>query len=190
MRKKPRLYGILIHHLEYLYICNQVMLRSKSLDILYFHDLTITPSASNSSIFCLPPLLGPLLFDNTDSDARDHCANERTFLSYLRLSIYMTIVSIAIVISFHLKSTPSPLELRFAKPLGLVFWGLSVMCLVLGVGNYITTVEGYGKRAAIVQTGWKTQSVSYLSSYRHYRRLGRESHCRVIYCAWNYTAVS
>jgi hypothetical protein len=31
-----------------------------------------------SSIFCIPPFLGPLLFDNTDSDARDHCANERS----------------------------------------------------------------------------------------------------------------
>ena len=73
----------------------------------------------------------------------------------------MTIVSIAIVISFHLKSTPSALELRFAKPLGLVFWCLSVICLVLGVGNYVKTVEGYGRRTAIVQTGWKTQSVSF-----------------------------
>jgi hypothetical protein len=30
------------------------------------------------SVFCVPPLFGPLLFDNTDSDARDHCANERS----------------------------------------------------------------------------------------------------------------
>lgn len=116
--------------------------------------------AESSTIFCLPPLFGPLLFDNTDSDARDHCANERTFLSYLRLSVYMTVVSIAIVISFHLKSTPSQLELRIAKPLGLIFWCLSVICLIVGCGNYIKTVEGYGRRAAIVQTGWKTQSVS------------------------------
>jgi hypothetical protein len=34
------------------------------------------------SIFCAPPFLGPLLFDNTDSDARDHCANERSTTSY------------------------------------------------------------------------------------------------------------
>ncbi|PSS16777.1 hypothetical protein M430DRAFT_248221 [Amorphotheca resinae ATCC 22711] len=111
------------------------------------------------SVFCVPPLFGPLLFDNTDSDARDHCANERTFLSYLRLSIYMTIVSIAIVISFHLKSQPSRLELRMARPLGVVFWLLSLACLALGFGNYIKTVNKYSRRAAIVQTGWKTQSV-------------------------------
>jgi hypothetical protein len=35
-----------------------------------------------SSIFCIPPFFGPLLFDNTDSDSRDHCANERSLSLY------------------------------------------------------------------------------------------------------------
>lgn len=83
------------------------------------------------------PLFGPLLFENQTSDARDHCANERTFLSYLRLSIYMAIVSVAIVLSFHLKSQPTPAELAMATPLGVVFWLLSVACLLAGLGNYI-----------------------------------------------------
>lgn len=78
-----------------------------------------------------------MLFENQTSDARDHCANERTFLSYLRLSVYMAVVAVAIVLSFHLKSQPSPAELRMAKPLGLVFWALSVACLLVGLGNYI-----------------------------------------------------
>jgi hypothetical protein len=130
------------------------------------------------SVFCTLPLFGPLLFDNVDSDARDHCANERSislpaisvqtrahpnqpaFLSYLRLSIYMAVVSLAIVISFHLKSEPTKLELRMARPLGIVFWLLSLCCLALGFGNYIKTVQKYSRRAAIVQTGWKTQTVS------------------------------
>lgn len=76
----------------------------------------------------------------------------------------MAVVSIAIVISFHLKSQPSALELRMARPLGVVFWLLSVSCLALGFGNYIKTVNKYGTRSAIVQTGWKTQSVS--ANYR------------------------
>lgn len=94
------------------------------------------PSSSSASFFAWP-FLGPLLFENQTSDARDHCANERTFLSYLRLSVYMAVVAVAIVLSFHLKSRPSPAELRMAKPLGLVFWGLSVACLLVGLGNYI-----------------------------------------------------
>lgn len=49
----------------------------------------------------------------------------------------MAVVAVAIVLSFHLKTRPSDAELRMAKPLGLVFWGLSVACLLVGLGNYI-----------------------------------------------------
>jgi len=37
-------------------------------------------------VFAQRPFLGPLLFDNTDSDARDHCAAERSMPSRLRTS--------------------------------------------------------------------------------------------------------
>ncbi|KAG8360972.1 hypothetical protein FVEN_g1780 [Fusarium venenatum] len=110
------------------------------------------------------PIFGPLLVENESSDARDHCANERTFLSYLRLSVYMAIVSVAITLSFHLKNEASPLELRMAKPLGTIFWALSVMTLVAGMANYIRTVNKYSKRAAIVQIGWKTHAVFSLTA--------------------------
>ncbi|KAI1337394.1 hypothetical protein F5Y15DRAFT_417861 [Xylariaceae sp. FL0016] len=117
-----------------------------------FHD-------ESSNCFLTWPFLAPLLFENESSDARDHCANERTFLSYLRLSVYMAIVAIAIVLSFHLKSQPSEIELRMAQPLGIIFWLLSLSCLVLGFGNYIKTVNKYSRKVAIVQTGWRTQSI-------------------------------
>lgn len=105
------------------------------------------------------PFLGALLFDNVSSDARDHAANERTFLAWLKLSVYMAIVSVAIVLSFHLKSEPSALERKFALPLGIIFWMLSLACLVSGLSNYIKTVSRYCQRAALVQSGWKTQVV-------------------------------
>jgi len=38
-------------------------------------------SHHGEEIFCVQPFLGPLLFDNTDSDARDHCANERSMVT-------------------------------------------------------------------------------------------------------------
>jgi hypothetical protein len=97
----------------------------------------------------------------------------------------MSVVAVAIVLSFHLKNQPSQIELRMAKPLGTVFWVLSVLCLCVGIGNYISkaslalifktkkqpgeplltsrpieTVNKYSKKAAIVQTGWRTQLVS------------------------------
>lgn len=100
----------------------------------------VPPSPSFVNAFYLPPIFGPLIFDNETSDCRDHCANERTFLSYLRLSIYMAIVSVAIVLSFHLRKTAPELELRLAWPLGGIFWALSISCLGVGVANYISRV--------------------------------------------------
>ncbi|KAH7385656.1 hypothetical protein BKA66DRAFT_569498 [Pyrenochaeta sp. MPI-SDFR-AT-0127] len=111
------------------------------------------------AVFRERPLLGVLLFDNVSSDARDHAANERTFLAWLKLSVYMAIVSVAIVLSFHLKSKPSALEKKFALPLGIIFWILSLLCLLSGLANYISTVSQYSQRQALVQTGWKTQIV-------------------------------
>jgi hypothetical protein len=91
------------------------------------------------------------------------------FLSYLRLSVYMSIVSIAIILSFHLKSQPTALELRMALPLGIVFWCLGLLCLGLGFGNYIKTVTKFSRRSAIVQTGWRTQVVSLIIVERRMR---------------------
>jgi hypothetical protein len=71
----------------------------------------------------------------------------------------MSIVSVAIIISFHLKNQPTTLELRMALPLGIVFWVLGVACLAVGFGNYIKTVTKYSRRMALVQAGWKTQLV-------------------------------
>ncbi|KAI9171110.1 hypothetical protein HJFPF1_00590 [Paramyrothecium foliicola] len=113
----------------------------------------------DSSVFFEWPILGPLLFENESSDARDHCANERTFLAYVKLSLYMAVMSVAITLSFHLRHRATELEQQIAKPLGAVFWALSVLTLCMGVGNYIKTVNKYSRRTAIVQTGWKTQLI-------------------------------
>ncbi|KAI0117770.1 hypothetical protein GGR51DRAFT_555053 [Nemania sp. FL0031] len=115
------------------------------------------PGFTGHNTFTTRPFLGPLLFDNETSDARDHCANERTFLATLKLSVYMSVVAVAIAVSFHLRAPPTALEQRIAKPLGLIFWLLSVACLIVGLGNYIKTVNKYSRKVAIVQSGWRTQ---------------------------------
>lgn len=71
----------------------------------------------------------------------------------------MAVVSVAIVISFHLKHPPSKFERQMALPLGLVFWLLALACLAAGFGNYIKAVTKYSRREALVQSGWKTQTV-------------------------------
>ncbi|EHY53169.1 hypothetical protein HRR83_005986 [Exophiala dermatitidis] len=110
-------------------------------------------------LFLQRPLYAPLLFSNVTSDARDHCANERTFLSWLRLAVYMAVVSVAIFINFHLKNQPSPLEQKLSHPLGIIFWVLSLACLGSGMANYMRTVTKYAGRRALVQSGIKTQII-------------------------------
>jgi hypothetical protein len=107
-------------------------------------------------------IIGQLAKCNRKSD-HVHCV--LAFLSWLRLAIYMAVVSVAILISFHLKNQPSPLERKIALPFGIIFWFLALACLASGTANYIKTVEKYSKRQALVQTGWKTQLVSIASPY-------------------------
>ena len=76
----------------------------------------------------------------------------------------MSVVSVAIIVSFHLKSQPTSIEKRLAFPVGLIFWLLSVACLVNGFMNYVKTVRRYSRRQALVQSGWKTQVVHLLQS--------------------------
>ena len=73
----------------------------------------------------------------------------------------MSIVAVAILISFHLKAEASPLEKRIALPFGLVFWCLAIACLAAGLNNYIKTVSRYSRRQALLQSGTGTQLVSY-----------------------------
>lgn len=110
-------------------------------------------------LFASQPFYAPLLFPNLSSDARDHCANERTFLSWLRLSVYLAVVSVAILINFHLKSQPTNLEVRLSHPLGFIFWILALACLTTGCGIYMRTVTKYAHRRALVQSGVKTQFI-------------------------------
>lgn len=72
----------------------------------------------------------------------------------------MGIVSVAIIMSFHLKHEASPIERRVALPFGLIFWFLAMACLVSGLNNYIKTVNRYSRRQALVQSGVATQVVS------------------------------
>jgi Domain of unknown function (DUF202) len=81
------------------------------------------------------------------------------FLSWLRLSTYMAVVSVAIVLSFHLKNQPTAIERRMSLPFGIIFWLLSMACLASGVATYCRTVIRYSRRSALVQYGWKTETV-------------------------------
>lgn len=73
--------------------------------------------------------------------------------------MYLAVVAVAIIISFQLKGAPTSLERHMALPLGIIFWVLSLACLTNGFANYVRTVKKYSLKAALVQSGWKTQAV-------------------------------
>jgi Domain of unknown function (DUF202) len=75
------------------------------------------------------------------------------------MSIYLAVVSIAILISFHLKHQPSALEKKVSLPLGIIFWILALASLVSGFANYVRTVAKYARKDALVQSGIKTQVI-------------------------------
>jgi uncharacterized membrane protein len=60
------------------------------------------------------------------------------FLSYLRLSVYLAVMSVATTLSFHLKHKATDIERRIAYPLGLIFWVLSASILFAGLLNYMS----------------------------------------------------
>ena len=78
--------------------------------------------------------------------------------------MYLAVVSIAIIISFQLRGEPSKLERRMALPLGVIFWALSLACLANGFAIYVHTVKKYSRKAALVQSGWRTQVVYTISA--------------------------
>ncbi len=123
------------------------------------HNRDASSPSNPWRLFLSHPLYSPLLFPNVSSDARDHCANERTFLSWLRLSVYLAVVSVAIFINFHIKHQPTLLEERTSFPLGIIFWLLAIACLASGFANYVRTVAKYARRRALVQSGVKTQII-------------------------------
>ena len=164
------------------------------------HKPTFThPSLSNRRNHILtPPLHTPLLLPNSSSEVRDLLASERTYLSNLRLALYLALVAGAITVQFNFDPDPSianppgvspddptvpskpsnpnnpstpgdptkptPTGKRepskhVAVALGAVFALASLTWMGMAVGNYARTVEGYARRRAIVQSGWKTQVV-------------------------------
>lgn len=140
---------------EYASTISQRQIYSQLLTIM----ATTGSAVEDGKLFFAKPLLGPLVFENKASDARDHCANERNFLSWLRLSIYLAVVAVAILTTFHFNSQPTKLEQAISFPLGMSFWLLSLISLFSGLGNYLKTVQKYSRQTPLVQTGWRTQLV-------------------------------
>ncbi|KFH70261.1 hypothetical protein MVEG_03112 [Podila verticillata NRRL 6337] len=93
-----------------------------------------------------------LTLENKGSIARDHLANERTYLAWLRSSLSLITVGVAVTQLFRLQNTgSSPNALikvsELGRPLGGSFICLGILFLWLGTSRYFhnQTVLSYGQ---------------------------------------------
>ncbi|KAF8148193.1 hypothetical protein B0H34DRAFT_778410 [Crassisporium funariophilum] len=88
-----------------------------------------------------------LVLENSGSVARDHLASERTFLAYVRTSLALASMGVALVQLFTIaeltsKSTGVPLPdtskrlQKFARPLGIVAVMFAFIVLMIGVYRF------------------------------------------------------
>lgn len=76
-----------------------------------------------------------LVLVNSGSVARDHLANERTVLAYVRTSLALASMGVALVQFLSVKQH-SALVQQFAHPLGATGMLLGLFTLVIGVSRY------------------------------------------------------
>ena len=86
-----------------------------------------------------------LSLENTGSVARDHLANERTYLAWLRTSLSFASIGVAVAQLFSLNQAigggtgnGSEMLRRFGQPLGATFIGVAIIVLLLGVKRYFS----------------------------------------------------
>ncbi|OBZ71493.1 hypothetical protein A0H81_08545 [Grifola frondosa] len=78
-----------------------------------------------------------LTLENSGSVARDHLASERTFLAYVRTSMTIASVGVALVQLFTISAATTNKHLnRYSRPLGAVIIGIGLCTLALGVVRY------------------------------------------------------
>ncbi|KAI9273584.1 hypothetical protein BY458DRAFT_508262 [Sporodiniella umbellata] len=80
------------------------------------------------------------LLENTSATARDHLANERTFLAWLRTSLSLITVGVAITQLYHLspEADTSP-QSKAGKSIGATFVVFSILFLYFANTRYFHT---------------------------------------------------
>ncbi|OBZ82322.1 hypothetical protein A0J61_09630, partial [Choanephora cucurbitarum] len=74
-----------------------------------------------------------ITLENKGNTARDHLANERTYLAWFRTSLTLVTLGIGIVQVYH---TPTASHKKLGKALGLVFMMASILFLYFGNVRY------------------------------------------------------
>ena len=85
-----------------------------------------------------------IILKNENSVARDHMANERTLLSYIRTSLTFLIFGIGFLQFYTIESKLSSISSSivvnidyYLKPIGLIFFILSLITLLFGIFRFL-----------------------------------------------------
>ncbi|KAH9829707.1 uncharacterized protein C8Q71DRAFT_717853 [Rhodofomes roseus] len=79
-----------------------------------------------------------LTLENSGSVARDHLASERTFLAYVRTSLTIASMGVALVQLFTIAGDKNQQLTRYSRPLGATIIIVGLCTLFLGVARYFT----------------------------------------------------
>ncbi|KAK9476512.1 hypothetical protein V1514DRAFT_336612 [Lipomyces japonicus] len=114
------------------------------------------------------PLFGSLVYHNDPCDGRDHGANERNFLAWLRLAAGFTSTSFAFIINYYVppgksifgpdkqSSSTQSLENRGSFAWGLIFLASSLGTIFFAYFCYVNHMHHVGRRSLLVQFNWQT----------------------------------
>ncbi|SCZ93086.1 BZ3500_MvSof-1268-A1-R1_Chr6-2g08452 [Microbotryum saponariae] len=98
---------------------------------------------------------GTRLIPNEGSTARDYLARERNFLSWIKLSSVLSIISAAILLHLSLggvKEVPQ-FALNAAVPLSILFFIAAFSSLFVGIHDTLSVDDKYRRRTGFVYAG-------------------------------------
>ncbi|BGP01169.1 hypothetical protein NBRC10513v2_002121 [Rhodotorula toruloides] len=100
-------------------------------------------------------LWGRLIIPNDGSTARDYLARERNFLSWIKLSSTLAVLSAALLIRFQFGSQVQlpEWEQKAQVPLGILFFIACIASLVIGTTTFYRSQSGYAQHKAFVYAG-------------------------------------
>ncbi|KAI8577377.1 hypothetical protein K450DRAFT_252175 [Umbelopsis ramanniana AG] len=112
------------------------------------------PKLKHSSLLAV--LDNAFVVPNEGSMARDQCANERTYLSWLKLSCTIIVLGFTIIINLRLPNgeTQPSIDPRYTRPIGITFVAIGLLSFILGLVKYFRNVRLLILHRTLVQAGW------------------------------------
>ncbi|KWU43555.1 hypothetical protein RHOSPDRAFT_34865 [Rhodotorula sp. JG-1b] len=110
--------------------------------------------ADGRSRITVSKLFGSPVILNEGSTARDYLARERNFLSWLKLTVSLAVISAALLVRFQFGGGTLPdWEKHAQEPLGILFFIASLGSLVSASITFYRSQSGFARHKAFVYAG-------------------------------------